>query len=200
MTEQTRRPGVLMRLYWRIFYGKDEWLDLVDPEGRILGRAPRTVCHRKSGKTAGGNPGNRYLHQVVHLHVTDPSGNLYMQKRAMTREIEPGKWDTSVGGHVLSGETVEEALVRETREELGLRDFVPRSLLRYIWESDREYELVNVFTVRTGQTPVPDPEETDGGRFWTATEIREGLESGLFTPNFVQEYPRIRESLEEKRS
>jgi len=200
MTQQTRRPGMLLSFFWRIFHGRDEWFDLVDPEGRVVGRAPRRICHRKPGKTAGGNPENRYLHQVVHLHVTGPSGDLYLQKRSMSKDIQPGKWDTSVGGHVLSGETVEEALFREAREELGLRDFVPRFLLRYLWESDREDELVNVFTVRTGETPVPDPGETDGGRFWTATEIRTGLESGLFTPNFAQEYPRIRESLEEKRS
>ena len=64
----------------------------------------------------------------------------------MKKDIQPGKWDTSVGGHIGPGETVEEALVRETREELGLEWFESSVLEKYVWESDRERELVNSFS------------------------------------------------------
>ena len=44
------------------------------------------------------------LHPVVHLHVMREGGFLYLQKRAMDKDIQPGKWDTAVGGHVDFGE------------------------------------------------------------------------------------------------
>ncbi|MDC7220907.1 MAG: NUDIX domain-containing protein [Spirochaetales bacterium] len=166
-------------------FARDEWFDLVTPAGRKLGEAPRSVCHRGPG----------LLHSVVHLHVTDSEGRLYLQKRSLNKKIQPGKWDTSVGGHVDSGEAVTDALVRETREELGMEGFSPRELITYVWESEQESELVHSYTTRWDGPVKPDPEEIEEGRFWSRSEIEEGLGKGVFTPNFEQEYVRIRASL-----
>ena len=68
------------------------------------------------------------------------------------------------------GETVEEALQREVREEIGLTDFVPEVITRYVFESARERELVNVFQTVTTATPRPSA-ELDGGRFFSREEI-----------------------------
>ena len=105
-----------------------EMFPLVDEDGRIIGAASRGECHS----------GSKLLHPVVHLHVFNSKGELYLQKRPMWKDIQPGKWDTSVGGHVDLGESVEIALRREAREELGITDFVPELLLHYVFESDRE--------------------------------------------------------------
>jgi isopentenyldiphosphate isomerase/intracellular septation protein A len=169
------------RLAARIYAG-EEWFPVVDPEGRVTGLAPRRVCH--DGKSF-------LLHPVVHLHVFDSSGRLYLQKRAMTKDTQPGKWDTSVGGHVGPGESVELALRREAMEELSIADFDPRFLGSYIWESSREKELVNSFLTVTGKIPVPDPGEIDEGKFWTSGEIRASLGKQVFTPNFENEFNRF---------
>lgn len=163
-------------------YAGEEWFPVVDPDGKVTGLAPRRVCH--DGKSF-------LLHPVVHLHVFDSSGRLYLQKRSMTKDTQPGKWDTSVGGHVSPGETVELALRREAREELSIENFNPQFLGSYIWESSREKELVNSFHTVTDKTPVPDPGEIDEGRYWTPAEIRGSLGKQVFTPNFENEYNRF---------
>ena len=88
------------------------------------------------------------------------------------------------------GESVEIALKREVREELGITDFTPELLTHYVFESEREKELVFVHkTVYDGEIHPSD--ELDGGRFWTVKEIKENLGKGIFTPNFEEELKKI---------
>jgi len=153
-----------------------EMFPVVDEQGTIIGAATRGECHS----------GSKLLHPVVHLHVFNSKGELYLQKRPEWKDIQPGKWDTAVGGHVDLGESVEMALRREVREELGITDFAPEFLARYVFESGRERELVFVHkTVYDGEILPSD--ELDGGRFWGIGEIRENLGKGIFTPNFENE-------------
>lgn len=159
---------------------KNELLPLVDPQGRVTGNATRGECHSGSG----------LLHPVVHLHLFNPSGELYLQRRPLWKDIQPGKWDTAVGGHIDYGETVEEALLREAREELGINAAEAILLTRYVFECERERELINAYTLTTAQPPHPTA-ELDGGRFWPLAEIRANLGRNIFTPNFEQEFRRL---------
>lgn len=159
---------------------KEEMFPIVDEQGNIIGAASRGECHS----------GSKLLHPVVHLHVFNSEGELYLQKRPEWKDIQPGKWDTSVGGHVDLGESVEIALKREANEELGITEFTPESMTHYVFESARERELVFVHrTVYDGK--VTPSEELDGGRFWRVKEIKENLGKGIFTPNFEQELTRV---------
>ena len=156
-----------------------EIFPVVDEEGNEISRAPRSVCH--DGKSM-------LLHPVVHLHLFNRKGELFLQKRAMTKDLLPGKWDTSVGGHISPGEKPEEALKRETEEELGIKNFTCEFIKKYIWESSRERELVYSFRGTSDETPVINPVELDDGRFWTMEEIKSDLGKGIFTPNFEKEF------------
>jgi len=159
----------------------EEWFPLVNEDGDTIGRATRKECHS----------GSKQLHPVVHLHIFDNEGNLFLQKRSMTKDIQPGKWDTAVGGHIDYGETVEAALKREAREELGITDFIPTPIAVYIFESEIEKELINSFkTVYTGKI-TPDKEELEDGRFWSIEEIKSNIGKDIFTPNFESEFTRL---------
>ena len=158
----------------------EEMFPIVDEDGNITGAATRGECHS----------GSKLLHPVVHLHVFNSQGELYLQKRPAWKDIQPGKWDTAVGGHVDLGECVEVALKREVREELGVTDFTPERITQYVFESDREKELVFAYkTVYDGAITPSD--ELDGGRFWTPQEIKENLGNNVFTPNFEKELERL---------
>lgn len=157
-----------------------ELLPLTDEQGRIVGKATRGECHG----------GSMLLHPVVHLHVFNPAGELYLQKRPDWKDIQPGRWDTAVGGHVDWGETVEAALRREVCEEIGLTDFTPTFICRYVFESRRERELVHVYQTVTDLPLCPSP-ETAGGRYFSREEILSLIGHDYFTPNFESEWQRL---------
>jgi mutator protein MutT len=157
-----------------------EIFPLVDDEGRVVGKATRGECHS----------GSKLLHPVVHLHVFNTQGDIYLQRRPEWKDIQPGKWDTAVGGHIDYGETPEEALRREVREELGITDFIAEFVDKYVFESQRECELVYVNRTTYNGPISPSTDELDGGRFWTMQEIREAIGQGVLTPNFESEFLR----------
>ncbi|RMG64502.1 MAG: NUDIX domain-containing protein [Calditrichaeota bacterium] len=156
----------------------EEWFPIVDPQGKVTGMAPRSQVH--------GNPA--LIHPVVHLHIFNRQGELYLQKRAENKDLYPGKWDTAVGGHVRAGETIEQALRREAEEELGITLQRFRPLFRYIHRNERESELVHGFLLVDDGPFYPDPLEIQEGRFWRIAEIQALLGKGIFTPNFEQEF------------
>lgn len=157
-----------------------EILPLVNEAGEVIGSATRGECHG----------GEKPLHPVVHLHLFNSAGELYLQHRPLWKEIQPGKWDTAVGGHIDYGEEVCDALHRELREELGVEECEPRLLNSYIFESERERELVYVYsTVYDGAVAPSD--ELDGGRFWTLGEIKSAMGQGVLTPNFEMEFLKV---------
>ncbi len=157
----------------------DELFPIVDEDGNEIARAFRSLCHDGRSKL---------LHPVVHMHLFNSKGELFLQKRAMTKDLLPGYWDTSVGGHMSPGETPEEALKRETLEELGLQNFTYKFIIKYIWESPREKELVYSFKGSSDDAPVINKDEIDDGRFWSVEEIRKNLDKNIFTPNFEHEF------------
>lgn len=157
---------------------QEELFPIVDKDGNITGSITRGEAH----------DGSKVLHPVVHLHVFNSKGELYLQKRPTWKDIQPGKWDTACGGHVELGENVEMALKREVKEELGITDFLPETLGHYIFEGKREKELVYVHRTTYDNEIHPNKEELSGGRFWTSTEIKENMGKNVFTPNFEDEY------------
>lgn len=162
----------------------EEYFPIINAEGDIVGKATRKECHS----------GSMLLHPVVHLHIFRQGGYIYLQKRSLNKDIQPGKWDTAVGGHVDYGESIESALYREASEELGLKEIYPQKLISYIFQSEIEREMVNVYFINVSDdfTPIFDPIEIDEARFWHLDEIDKAVGKGILTPNFEKEFNRIR--------
>ena len=160
---------------------KQELFPVVDEDGNILGSVSRGEAHS----------GSKILHPVIHLHLFNSRGELYLKQRPDCKDIQPSRWDTATGGHIDLGENVDAALRREVREELGIVDFTPESLGHYVFGSQRERELVFVHRATYDGPVTPNPDELAGGRFWTRQEIISNIGKCIFTPNFEQEYQRF---------
>lgn len=173
---------------------KEELMPIVEPNGFVIGMAKRSYCHSDA----------KPLHPVVHLHIINREGQIYLQQRSFTKDFLPGMWDTAVGGHVSYGESLTEALIRESSEELGFSQYNPIYICSYVFESQWERELVNVFAAVGNFTLTPDKSELEQGRFWSEEEIDAHLKieedgsvttDGLITPNFAQEFTALRKQL-----
>lgn len=156
----------------------EEIFPLVDEEGNVVGQAPRSVCHN----------GTKLLHPVIHLHIFNSEGELYLQKRAASKDIQPNKWDSSVAGHIDLGEKPDTAVLREAREELGLTNITPVYITKYIIETDRERELSYCFYTQYDGSFELDANELADGRFWRIEEIQLNLGKGIFTTNFELDF------------
>ena len=163
-----------------------EMVPVVEENGLVIGQATRQSVH----------DGSKLMHPVIHLHIINREGCLYIQKRSMKKDLLPGRWDTAVGGHVDYGEYISEALHREAAEELGFYDYNPIYLGSYVFQSEVEREMVNIFAAVGNFTLHPDAEEVEEGRYWPLDEFEENLGNSIFTPNFEGEFRKVRRSLE----
>ena len=157
----------------------EELFDVYNENGQWLGCRPRSRCH--------GDPS--LIHRSVHVVVISPDKrSVLLQKRSGNKDIQPGKWDTAVGGHVAAGETVEAAAVRELQEELGISgelEFFFESAIR----NDIESENVTVFKLLSAGPFQFATDEIDEVRFWPLADFATaaGRERDDFTPNLQKE-------------
>lgn len=158
----------------------EELLDIYDDSGVRIGLASRRLCH--------GNP--TLLHHTSHVIVIHPDReHLLLQKRSLSKDIQPGKWDTAVGGHLDPGEDYLAGARRELAEELGVTGEVE---LRHLFDSQIRNEIESEDT-RVFAIVHPGPfrfqrEEIDEVRFWSFEELRNPANFGEFTPNLWRNY------------
>ena len=88
-----------------------EKFDVLNEQGEFTGKiATREECHKKG-----------YWHRAVYAFIIDDKGNVLLQKRSANKKLWPNMWDVTVGGHVNSGEFGRQTLIREAKEELGIK-------------------------------------------------------------------------------
>lgn len=155
-----------------------ELFEIVDENDVVIGTASRRECH--------GNP--TLIHRVAHVLVVNAKGDMLLQKRSVHKDIQPGRWDTSVGGHLDPGESYHQAAVREMKEELGLAGLPLTFLYKSKIRNEIESENVATFLVRYDGEVDWNPREIDAVRYWTTEEIDAAIGTGVFTPNFEEEW------------
>ncbi len=142
---------------------QDEIYDIVDVNDNVIGQATRREIHAKE-----------LLHRSVHILVFNPEGHLFLQKRSLSKDENPGFWDTSSAGHVDAGEDYLTAAHRELMEELGIAE----TLLPFMQINAGQetfWEHVAAYTCTTRKTIQINPAEIQEGRFWPLEEIKNSL-------------------------
>ncbi len=149
----------------------DEWFDVVDEEDNVTGKATRREAHSRG-----------HIHRSVLFFIFDRTGRLFVNQRSRNKEFYPGYWSLVFGGHVHSGETYEDAVMRELNEEAGIVE-EPELLASFKKRFDElDRENVQVYAITTGQHLVVDHDEIIKGEFMAMDELRKMLEMEKFLP------------------
>jgi isopentenyldiphosphate isomerase len=138
-----------------------ELLDVVDENDRVIEVRTRGEIHAQG-----------LMHRSVHILVFNNSGDLFIQKRSMSKDNEPGMWDSSAAGHVDSGEDYLGCAVRELEEELGLTETSPlEPLFRLAASPVTGMEHCIVYRCINEGPFELQPEEIDEGAWVSASEM-----------------------------
>ena len=167
----------------------EEQVVLISENDEVLGLMEKMQAHE-----------NGILHRAFSVFLFNDKGEMLLQKRAADKDIQPGKWDTAVGGHLLPGEEAEAAARREMREELGVEAGTLVFLHRFLMRSPIETEWVTSFAAVHEGPFRPDPGEIDEVRFWTRAEIEAARGTNILTTAFEDEFARLSEKWEDPTS
>lgn len=137
----------------------EEIFDVVNERDEVIDAKPRSEVHRLG-----------LLHRAIHVLVFNSCGEIFIQKRSMAKDREPGKWDSSSSGHVDSGEPYDACAVRELREEIGLIvQKTPERLFKIAACAETDQEFVWVYRCEAEGPFQLHPGEIERGE-WFALE------------------------------
>ncbi len=146
---------------------QQELFVVVDKDDNILGYRTRFECHHDK----------KLIHRGANLLIFNDKDEILLQQRSLTKDKLPGWWMHAVGGHVGQGETYEEAIKRETWEELGVEvqmKFVSKFLFIY----PQETEMETLYTAVSDGPFFPDPVEVSQVRFFSKNMLQKSVKSG----------------------
>ncbi len=139
----------------------EEIFDVVDDFDQVVGRQTRSEVHRLGLK-----------HRAVHVLVFNLRGQVFLQKRSMTKDRQPGLWDSSASGHLDCGEDYDACAVRELREEIGLMlDTPPRRLFKLAASGETDQEHVWVYRCQAEGPFTLHPDEIERGDWFEPAAV-----------------------------
>jgi len=153
-----------------------ELLDVVDENNVVISAATRGEIHAKG-----------WRHRACHIIVFNTTGQVFVQRRSLSKDSGAGLWDSSSAGHVDSGEAYAACAVREVEEELGLvvspAELVEKFLLPA--NANSEMEFAQIYTLVTNEQPTPDETEIMDSRWCEPTELDAWMERSPAEFTFV---------------
>ena len=139
----------------------EEIFDVVNERDEVVGRRPRSEVHRLG-----------LMHRAAHVLVFNAAGQVFLQKRSLKKDRQPGVWDSSASGHVDAGEDYDACVVRELREEIGLEvPTVPQRLFKLAASAETDQEHVWVYRCEAEGPFRLDPEEIERGGWFAREEV-----------------------------
>lgn len=139
----------------------EEIFDVVDENDQVISRATRSEVHRRG-----------WLHRATHVLVFNSRGQVFLQKRSLKKDRQPGLWDSSASGHLDSGEPYDACAVRELREELGLEAQQPlQKLFKLAASNETDQEHVWVYRCESEGPFDLNADEIERGDWFTPQEV-----------------------------
>ncbi len=148
-------------------------VDILDDQRQVVAAEPIEAAHTKG-----------LLHRSIHVLVVDGGSQVFVRQRPANKPIYPGLWTSSVGTHVLTGDTDEKTAVAGLRYFLGLEDPLENIGERRVHDAF-ENEIITVFRCRADAVPNLNAAEGADGRFMSLAKIRELAASGRTTPHLM---------------
>jgi isopentenyldiphosphate isomerase len=144
---------------------RDEIFDIVNDHDEVIGCKPRRDVHRDGDK-----------HRAVHVLVFNARGDVFLQKRSMSKDTSPGVWDSSASGHLDCGEDYDTCAIREMREEIGLNvEQCPSRLFKIDACAETGQEFVWVYRCRSEGPFVLHPDEIELGDWFAPAFVSRWL-------------------------
>ena len=146
----------------------EERVNIVDENDEVIGEICKKEAHEQG-----------LLHRTVIAEVKDSQNRWLMVKQAGDKQ-DAGQFVSPVGGHVATGERVEDAIIRETKEEIGIEGFKYRLVGKAIFNREvigrKENHLFILFEIQSDQIPVLNEAGVEF-RYFTDEELKMGLRS-----------------------
>jgi isopentenyldiphosphate isomerase len=143
----------------------EEIFDVVNERDEVVEKCVRREVHRLGLR-----------HRAAHVLVFNSRGEVFLQKRSMTKDTFPGAWDSSASGHLNCGEDYDTCALRELREELG---FVPTEAPVRLFKIDAcpqtGQEFVWVYRCESDGPFVLHPEEIETGNWFKGDAINQWM-------------------------
>lgn len=140
-----------------------EMFCVVDEQDCVTGAEPREHVHV-----------NNLRHRAIHVLIFNQRGEVFLQRRSIWKDKNPGRWDSSTSGHVDAGELYEEAARRELREEIGIE--CPLEKLGKLPCSEATgWEFIEIFRGRHEGPFRLAPMEIETGAFFPVEQVRQWL-------------------------
>jgi len=162
----------------------DEIVALVDGRNQVIGSASRRKMRARN-----------LPHRSTYILVFNSRGELYVQKRTMSKDVFPGYYDPATGGVVLAGESYEESAQRELAEEMGIRQIPLAWLCDFYFADPRSRVWGRAFLCTYDGPLALQEEEVEHVEMMTLEEIFHRARTEPFTPDglyVVQHYVTLR--------
>jgi len=162
----------------------EEYFDVVDENNNVIGKSTREECHIKG-----------LWHRAVHVIVVNSKGDMLLQKRSMKKDLYKGYWIDAAAGHVDSGESYEEAAIRELKEELGI-NIKLKKLFDFKKYAGNDNEIIRVFGARYDGSFNFNKDEVDFVAFFPLDKINDMIDREKFTPATMEIIKELNKTLD----
>ncbi len=177
-----------MQVDGEVVSSEAEELILVDRDDQAVGFRDKAACH----------DGDGILHRAFSLFVFNPQGELLLQQRSAQKRLWPLYWSNSCCSHPRRGETMEVAVNRRLKQELGMRGRL-KYLYKFAYHAafgalGSERELCWVYVGTSDDEVKANANEIAAWRYVDPERLSAEIEArpDRFTPWLKLEWQRLR--------